>query len=213
MASDEQFTALGPTIIGFQTHGTNIDKGASITGNQVGVEAHGNNGNGVHATSDRAVGVFAQVSRFEMPAIIGKAGGQNGIGVLGHATHLVGDGVMGIGELGHGGFFQSRRYGLAQVRLFPHARRLPGTVPISPEEYAPDRMRQLLPSTGHKGDLLHIGGSGNSAVWLCVDDNDGREAEWQQLLLGSPVRGEATVDLSQPIDEPGRGTKPTDPEP
>ena len=41
MSSDNQFTALGPTIIGFQTNGTNIDRGADITGKEFGVRGSG----------------------------------------------------------------------------------------------------------------------------------------------------------------------------
>lgn len=37
MSSDNQFTALGPTEIGFQTNDTNTRMGASITGGEVGV--------------------------------------------------------------------------------------------------------------------------------------------------------------------------------
>jgi hypothetical protein len=42
MSSDNQFTALGPAIIGFQTDGTNITTGAQITGNVVGAQIAGN---------------------------------------------------------------------------------------------------------------------------------------------------------------------------
>jgi hypothetical protein len=38
MASDNQFTALWPAIVGFQTDSASIDRGAEITGNQVGVK-------------------------------------------------------------------------------------------------------------------------------------------------------------------------------
>src|SRR5262245_23691205 len=115
MSSDNQYTALGPAIIGFQTNGSNIDKGAAVAGKQVGVEAHGVASHGVYATSDLDVGVFAEVSHVGKPAIVGKAAGQDGAGVLGHATNLGGDGLRGISELGHGGVFESRRDGLAQV--------------------------------------------------------------------------------------------------
>lgn len=40
-SSDNQFTALGPAVIGFQTDSTNIDVGAQIAGNTVGVEGSG----------------------------------------------------------------------------------------------------------------------------------------------------------------------------
>jgi hypothetical protein len=38
MGSDNQWTALGPAIIGFQTDSTDIDRGAEIGGNSLGVK-------------------------------------------------------------------------------------------------------------------------------------------------------------------------------
>jgi hypothetical protein len=37
MTSDNQFTALGPATVGFQTHGTHVDRGAEIAGREFGV--------------------------------------------------------------------------------------------------------------------------------------------------------------------------------
>jgi hypothetical protein len=37
MTSDNQFTALGPSIVGFQTNATRIDRGAQVAGTKVGV--------------------------------------------------------------------------------------------------------------------------------------------------------------------------------
>jgi hypothetical protein len=42
MSSDNQFTALGPAIIGFQTNSASITTGAQIAGNGVGAEITGN---------------------------------------------------------------------------------------------------------------------------------------------------------------------------
>jgi hypothetical protein len=39
MSSDNQFTALGPAVVGFRTDGTTIDLGADIAGNSIGVRA------------------------------------------------------------------------------------------------------------------------------------------------------------------------------
>lgn len=63
MASDDQFTALGPAIIGFQTHGANIDNGADIAGTKVGVRSSCDTGNAIEAFSKEAggVGVFGAV--------------------------------------------------------------------------------------------------------------------------------------------------------
>lgn len=57
MSSDTQFTALGPTVIGFQCHGANIRLGGHMFGTENGVQARcgtafGNRGAAVHAQSD-----------------------------------------------------------------------------------------------------------------------------------------------------------------
>lgn len=66
MTSDNQFTALGPTEIGFQCHGANIRVGGLMVGQRNGVEARcgnalGANGAAVHAQNDttNANGVIA----------------------------------------------------------------------------------------------------------------------------------------------------------
>lgn len=41
MSSDNQYTALGPAVIGFQTHGANIQKGAAVAGTELGVQGTG----------------------------------------------------------------------------------------------------------------------------------------------------------------------------
>ena len=45
MSSDNQYTALGPAAVGFQTDGANIAKGAEVAGTQLGV--HGSSPVGV----------------------------------------------------------------------------------------------------------------------------------------------------------------------
>ncbi|HEV7651527.1 MAG TPA: hypothetical protein VGP26_25525 [Actinophytocola sp.] len=66
MSSDRQFTATGPTEIGFQCNGANIGVGGFMVGNKNGVEARcgnalGENGAAVHAQNDthNANGVIA----------------------------------------------------------------------------------------------------------------------------------------------------------
>jgi hypothetical protein len=66
MSSDTQFTALGPTQIGFQCHGANIRVGGHMVGTENGVQARcgnalGENGAAVHAQNDNrnANGVIA----------------------------------------------------------------------------------------------------------------------------------------------------------
>jgi hypothetical protein len=88
MSSDTQFTALGPTDVGFQTNGANINTGVHAVGNATGVvgRCQGGNGYGVHGTG---AGAWAGVA-----GIGGRSGGTGvwGIGGLGG-----GQGVCGIG--------------------------------------------------------------------------------------------------------------------
>jgi hypothetical protein len=88
MSSDNQYTALGPASIGFQTHGTNIDVGAQISGNTVGVQGNcqGPVGDGVQG---HGTGNFSGVA--------GWGGTNSGTGVLGFGTGGAGVGVRGIG--------------------------------------------------------------------------------------------------------------------
>ncbi len=83
MSSDNQYTALGPAIIGFQTDATRIDRGADIFGNEFGIRGASANGAGVIGESENQVGVE----------------GRGETGIVGHG--LRGPGVEGIG----GNFF------------------------------------------------------------------------------------------------------------
>jgi hypothetical protein len=76
MSSDNQFTALGPAIVGFQTDGANIDVGAQIAGSKVGGNFHCDEGPGVLSDSHTAAvsgsgglrGVYGRgESRFNSP--------------------------------------------------------------------------------------------------------------------------------------------------
>jgi hypothetical protein len=51
MSSDNQYTALGPAAIGFQTDGANIDVGADVFGNNIGAVGRSDNGPGVKGES------------------------------------------------------------------------------------------------------------------------------------------------------------------
>ncbi len=90
MSSDNQFTALGPAIIGFQTHGANIDAGADIAGNQVGVRGRcqGAVGDGVQGFG---TGNFSGTAGFG-------ADGSSGAGAFGLGGAPNGDGVRGVGR-------------------------------------------------------------------------------------------------------------------
>ncbi|MGA7123471.1 MAG: hypothetical protein WBY94_25430 [Polyangiaceae bacterium] len=74
MGSDNQWTALGPAIVGFQTDGTNIDRGADIAGKLVGIKGAcmGDVGDGVQGFG---AGNFSGVAGF--------GGTDNGTGVFG----------------------------------------------------------------------------------------------------------------------------------
>lgn len=111
MSSDNQFTALGPAIIGFQTHGANIDVGADISGNQVGVRGRCQSavGDGVQgfgtgnfsgtagfgADGNSGVGAFGQGGAPNGDGVRGVGRGQAGAGVRGVSGELNGNGVIG----------------------------------------------------------------------------------------------------------------------
>src|SRR6266567_2882659 len=115
MSSDNQFTALGPAVIGFQTHGTNITVGADITGNQIGVQGSGpigvsgigsratttNPSIGVSGSCDDGIGVhgFSKINS----GVDGQS--ISGAGVDGRSK--TGIGVDGNSESNTGGFGQS----------------------------------------------------------------------------------------------------------
>jgi hypothetical protein len=91
MSSDNQYTALGPAAVGFQTSGANIDIGAQISGNTVGVRGscQGAVGDGVQGNG---TGNFS--------GIAGWGGADSGTGVIGFGTGGAGPGVRGIGAGG-----------------------------------------------------------------------------------------------------------------
>jgi hypothetical protein len=102
MASDNQYTALGPAIVGFQTDGTNIQVGASIAGTKSGVT-------GISNVSPTGVGVQGEGVQFGVHgfAVVSTAantppslGGASGVGVFGSSDS--GTGVLGIGGSGIG---------------------------------------------------------------------------------------------------------------
>jgi len=91
MSSDNQWTALGPAEIGFQTNGANIKAGADIAGNEVGVRGRcqGPVGDGVQGFGS---GTFSGVAGFGGPTA--------GTGVWGIGGGGGGTGVRGIGNSG-----------------------------------------------------------------------------------------------------------------
>src|SRR5271163_4877672 len=90
MGSDNQWTALGPALVGFQTDSASIDRGAEISGNSLGILGRCSSGNGVHGQSDSATdsGVWGENTG-------------DGFGVSG--SSVTGEGVLGDGRNGvHG---------------------------------------------------------------------------------------------------------------
>lgn len=111
MSSDNQYTALGPASIGFQTDSTDIDVGADIAGNSTGVKGRCDEGPGVVGESTSAgvkgrglqgvYGLGANRSRNDGTGVLGE-GYQEAFGVtglclssdqrtgLGHAAGVIG---------------------------------------------------------------------------------------------------------------------------
>jgi hypothetical protein len=108
MSSDNQFTALGPAAVGFQTDGTNIDRGADIFGNQAGIVGKSSTGEGVHGetASDFFAGV-AGINTFSGP----RDDKKNPTGVFGSSA---------IGEGVHGETHSVFRAGVSGVMLNPN---------------------------------------------------------------------------------------------
>jgi len=109
MSSDNQFTALGPAIIGFQTNSASIDRGAEIHGRDVGVAGHCDNGPGVSGESRNFIGVFGQsINHVGVRGASTTRAGVEGIssavqGVFGMGTPgVLGSGVKN-GTTGHNG--------------------------------------------------------------------------------------------------------------
>jgi hypothetical protein len=101
MSSDNQYTALGPAIIGFQTSATNIDVGAEISGNKAGIRGSCVAGIGVRGESVGQEGVHGQGT----PGMLGigiKNGTTGHNGVMGLVEGAEGAGVYGAhGQPGH----------------------------------------------------------------------------------------------------------------
>jgi hypothetical protein len=102
MSSDNQFTALGPAIIGFQTNSASIDVGADITGNQRGVTGRcgGAVGDGVQGFG---TGNFSGVAGFGGNVSGGEAPGTGVFGLGGTATDNSVPGAPGVRGIGGGG--------------------------------------------------------------------------------------------------------------
>jgi hypothetical protein len=198
MSSDDQFTALGPAAIGFQTDGTNITVGADITGNTVGVQGSGPIGvNGVGSlptTTNPTIGVNGSsqsgygVHGFSDVGVGVNGSSKNGVGVFGESTR------------GRGGIFASGRPSpdasladAAQLQLRPQVV-FQSQSPIPPPPPR-NEVLPLLPKDGQAGDLFAAqinSDLGACQLWFCVNSPsaDGTQpAQWSQVLLGSPISG------------------------
>lgn len=179
MSSSNQYTALGPAVVGFQTHGANIDKGAEVAGTQMGLVGTGPTG------------------------VLGHGQGDSGIGVHGQGTGL-GPGVVGEGlDGGYGGTFSSGGgMGLGpQINILPNAM---SSLPDFPQEVQPREIGKtpFLPYYGTIGDFFlgtFEAPAPGCALWLCVTsqvtnaDGSSHAAQWCQVLLGTPVDGIAVA--------------------
>jgi hypothetical protein len=92
MSVDNQFTATGAAIIGFQTNSASIDVGADIAGNSIGIKGTGNNGDGVFG---QTASPFNPDPALEAAGVHGE-NSSDGPGVKGHSRQ--GDGVIGYTE-------------------------------------------------------------------------------------------------------------------
>jgi hypothetical protein len=82
MSSDTQFTALGPTQIGFQCHGANIRLGGHLFGTEMGVQARCGSALGADSTA-----VHGQTDTRDATGVIGAAHiGRNAFGVWGSSA-------------------------------------------------------------------------------------------------------------------------------
>jgi hypothetical protein len=109
MSSDNQYTALGDAIVGFQTNSTSIQRGAEISGSELGVHGNCDSGVGVLGTSQTDAGV-----RGESEKAAGAAG-RGYPGVIGQSAHssphpltkkdlpTIDVGVMGLADEDLGG--------------------------------------------------------------------------------------------------------------
>jgi hypothetical protein len=102
MSSDTQFTALGPTAIGFQTHGTNIQTGAQISGKVNGVVARAPVA-AVEAMGD-VVGVKGACGGARGHGVHGTGVGQLHAGLFGESITVDGNGLIAQAPAGSNAF-------------------------------------------------------------------------------------------------------------
>ena len=177
----------------------------------MGVHAEGCNGPGVLGLgSSNAPAAGGLPDAAVAPGVVGHGGTGflpntdipvHGAGVVG----LAGDqplpawetatdaGVLGIGNAGRGGVFQSER--VAQLRLVPSKRASTADqVDVTPQAIGePGRWGSELPRDGRPGDLMAtLDGRGQAALWFCIREAIATApARWAQVLLGPDFDGRA----------------------
>jgi len=102
MSSDNQFTALGKAVIGFQTDSDSIDVGADISGIQGGIRGRSQGPGDGDGVQGFGTGTFSGVAGFSDPAsngigTFGQGRGPGATGVRGLAGTGDADGVQGFG--------------------------------------------------------------------------------------------------------------------
>ncbi|QNK79832.1 hypothetical protein [Nakamurella sp. PAMC28650] len=168
MSSDNQYTALGPAVIGFQTFGTEIDIGVDAGGNKVGVHATGPTA--VHGEGD-VVGVHGE--------------GAVGVKGVGSAT----GGSFAAEDLSPQIVLQPQSVE-APSRLIdatPQEFVQPGGLPRFGQAGAL-YMGEYITAQGDPNDYqpgIHL-----CVLWICVNGGShDQPALWRQVLLGDIVRG------------------------
>src|SRR5260370_635945 len=167
MPSANQFTALGPSAVGFQTDGANINVGAEIGGSEVGGRFSCEKGNALEGISDPQ-NVSPTVN------IAGVFGQSSGIGVRGSGS---GFGIFGFVFEGRGAVLEADK--IAQLRLSP-----------ADSSFG----AQTLPS-GDTGDLYvrsipNTPAPKNDAqIFFCLGKVQGGRSLWVPLTFGAAVLG------------------------
>jgi hypothetical protein len=205
MSQDTQFTAKGPTDIGFETSGdiTNFHFGGQLVGTKAGVQGVCTNPGSVGQATPAGVqgcgagpgvaGVYGIALPGENglinpgPGVWGQGGGGNPL-IPPPPGSVNGDGVgvYGVAGSAEGGVFSSESG--AQLRL------VPSSVPMDEDN--------PLMQTGQVGDLYlyteatEVGTTGtyhfNTILWLCVSpawQHEGDPAVWAQVQLGDTIGG------------------------
>jgi hypothetical protein len=95
LSSDNQYTALGPAIIGFQTDSSSIDRGAEIVGKVLGIRGQGDTGIGVRGES-------AGLADGAPGTSIGVLGEGQSVGVRGTSSLIGVEGISGAAAGVHG---------------------------------------------------------------------------------------------------------------